>query len=65
MPPVTRTPVPSDMAVKLAALRVETGLKMPDCCVLLTAEGAGGRLATFDERLARAARNRDLEVFPA
>lgn len=29
---------PSDIASRLALLRVATGLKMPDCCVLLSAE---------------------------
>lgn len=47
---------------KLAALRVATGLRLPDCCVLLSAEEAGADLATFDDRLAEAARERGLRV---
>ncbi|MDR6867504.1 putative nucleic acid-binding protein [Microbacterium resistens] len=39
-------------ALALARLRAERGLKMPDACVLATAERYDGRLATFDRRLA-------------
>jgi predicted nucleic acid-binding protein len=42
-------------ALALARLRRETGLKMPDCCVLLIARQRGAQVLTFDERLARAA----------
>ncbi len=45
--------LPPDASERLAALRVETALKLPDCCVILTAEAAGGAVLTFDERLAR------------
>ena len=48
-------PFPPDTAVKLAGLRASTNLKMPDCCVLLSAEHARARLASFDDRLADAA----------
>lgn len=44
-----------DAAPRLALLRSEMGLKMPDCSVLLTAEWVRGTLATFDDRLARRA----------
>jgi len=37
----------------LARLRVETGCKMPDCCVLATASTRQAPIATFDERLRR------------
>jgi predicted nucleic acid-binding protein len=53
---------PPDTAARLAQLRVDTGLKMPDCCVLLAAEDAGAAVASFDERLARAATDRGLRV---
>ena len=45
-----------DAAPRLAALRAQTGLRLPDCCVLLAVgdTGADG-LITFDERLASAA----------
>ncbi len=40
-----------DDPMALALLRVETGCKMPDCCVLLSAQRRNGAVATFDERL--------------
>lgn len=46
----------------LARLRVETGLKLPDCCVLMAAEATGGALATFHTRLATAAVQRRVRV---
>lgn len=53
----------SDAASRLAALRAETRLRMPDCCVLLAAHDAGAStLLTFDERLARAARTQGLAL---
>jgi predicted nucleic acid-binding protein len=57
---VEAPPFPADAAVRLAQLRATTRLKMPDCCVLLTAEDAGARVASFDARLAQAAEDRDL-----
>lgn len=55
----------ADEPLRLAMLRVETGLKLPDCCALLTALAHESTLATFDERLARAARVRHVNVGPA
>ena len=52
---IEELPFPGDTAVKLALLRSETGLKMPDCCVLLAAEHVGARLASFDDGLRKAA----------
>ncbi len=49
---------PGDAAVRLALLRAGTGLKMPDCCVVLAAEIAGATVATFDRQLSRAAEAR-------
>lgn len=57
---VAELPLPTNAAERLAALRVETALKLPDCCVLLAAEAAGGAVLTFDERLAREAAQRRL-----
>lgn len=37
----------------LARLRVKTGCKMPDCCVLASAATRNTAVATFDERLRR------------
>lgn len=36
---------------RLASLRVETGLKLPDCCVLLAAQDHYGGVASFDRNL--------------
>jgi predicted nucleic acid-binding protein len=47
---------------RLAALRAATGLKLPDCCVLLAAEQEGSELATFDDQLASAARARGIRL---
>lgn len=56
-------PLGPDAAGRLAAMRVSTRLKLPDCCVLLAAEDVGAHeIATFDDRLASAARERGLRV---
>lgn len=47
-----------DAPRRLAALRAETRLRLPDCCVLLTVEQTHATLATFDFRLAAAGRGR-------
>jgi toxin FitB len=57
---VSELPLPSDAAERLATLRAETALKLPDCCVLLAAEAADGAVFTFDDRLAREAARRGL-----
>lgn len=57
---VAELPLPANAAERLAALRTETALKLPDCCVLLAAEVANGSVLTFDERLAREAAERGL-----
>lgn len=51
-----------DAAARLAALRVETTCRMPDCCVLLAAESNDARIATFDAHLHRAATSRGVDV---
>lgn len=61
---VGELPFPPSTAVRLAQLRVSTGLKMPDCCVLLAAQSAGATIASFDERLVRAAEEHDVAVVP-
>jgi len=54
---IVEVPLAPDAAPRLAALRVRTHLKLPDCCVLLGAEDVGAdTIATFDDRLAEAAR---------
>lgn len=50
---------------ELARLRVATGLKLPDCCVLYVARTeASARLATFDVRLAAAAADLGVGIVP-
>lgn len=53
---------PEGSAVTLAQLRAETLLKMPDCCVLLSALDQQARLASFDDRLIKAAQARGVDV---
>lgn len=59
---VQELPFPADTALRLAQLRAETGLKMPDCCVILAAEAAAATVASFDERLTQTAEMRNLPV---
>jgi len=59
---VQELPFPADAALRLAQLRATTGLKMPDCCVLLAAEDAAAGVASFDERLTRTAEMRNVPV---
>lgn len=51
-------------ALRLANLHAESGLELPDCCVLDTALTTRSTLATFGSALAEAARRRGLEVAP-
>jgi predicted nucleic acid-binding protein len=51
-----------DAPRRLATLRAETNLKMPDCCVLLVAREHAGSVASFDSNLGRAAKKLGLEV---
>jgi len=52
---VQEIPLGEDAPVRLAALRAGSGLKMPDCCVLLAAQDAAAEaVLTFDDALARA-----------
>lgn len=59
---VQRLALTADVVVALAELRVSSGLRMPDCCVLLAAHATGGTVATFDNRLADAARALGLDT---
>ena len=47
---------------RLAQLRTDTGLKMPDCCVLLAAQDHDAQVASFDTSLLKAARKLGLET---
>ena len=53
---------PAGSAAMLAQLRAETLLKMPDCCVLLSARDREARLASFDERVIKGARALSLDI---
>lgn len=54
---ISPVPLGPDAPRRLAVLRAETGLKLPDCCVLLAAQDAAAdTIATIDHRLERAAR---------
>ena len=54
-----------DEPVQVARLRSTTALKLPDVYVLATAIHLGATLATFDRRLADAARERGIDVLGA
>ena len=47
---------------RLAQLRAHTGLKLPDCCVLATAQRLEGTVASFDAGLVGAARELGLRA---
>lgn len=59
---VERLASAADEPLDLARLRAQTGLKLPDCCVLAAALRHGASLATFDVRLAEVARGLSLSV---
>jgi predicted nucleic acid-binding protein len=60
---VRTVPMETDAPMRLAMLRAETGLKLPDCCVLLAAEQVrDAQIATFDDRLYAVARQRGFAV---
>jgi predicted nucleic acid-binding protein len=51
-----------DASPRLASLRAETGLKLPDCCVLLTAKDHHGGIASFDRDMCQRARGLGIPV---
>lgn len=54
---------PGDGAAQAKAMiRASSGLRLPDCVVVEAAEVRQARLATFDQRLAAAARERGVHV---
>jgi predicted nucleic acid-binding protein len=58
---IAEVPIDRGSAGWVALLRAETGLRMPDCCVLHAAAVSGAQaIATRDERLSRAAAARGL-----
>jgi predicted nucleic acid-binding protein len=52
-------------SLRLANLRVESGLTLPDCCALDTALLSHSTLASFDDTLSMAARRRHVNVAPS
>lgn len=54
--------LPAAAALRLGELRATTKLKMPDCCVLYTAEQHSAAIATFDDRLAAPAADLGLTI---
>jgi predicted nucleic acid-binding protein len=59
---VSELALSTDAAPRLAGLRADTGLKLPDCCVLLAALQSRSAILTFDQRLAAVARQLGIEV---
>jgi predicted nucleic acid-binding protein len=60
---ISEVPLPEDASTRLAELRARTGLKLPDCCVLLAAETASAdAVLTFDERLLAEATRRGFRI---
>lgn len=55
-------PLGENAAGRLAGLRAETGLKLPDCCVLLAAQDHDGAVASFDSDLLVAAHELSLDA---
>ena len=55
-------PSDGDESLRLAELRVSTGMKLPDCCVLDVAIRNRAMLATFDANLAEAAHKQGVAV---
>ncbi len=54
--------LPAGAARRLGELRAATNLKMPDCCVLYTAEHHSAVIASLDEKLAGRAADLGLTV---
>lgn len=59
---VRELPFAAEAPTRLARLRAEIGLKLPDCCVLLAAQDHDGAIASFDSELCRSARALGLAV---
>ena len=61
---ITVAPRDDGEALRLAELTATTGLKLPDCCVLDSAQTNAAHLATFDKALMTAAGLLGVTVIP-
>jgi predicted nucleic acid-binding protein len=61
---IVPVPLPADAPSRLARLRTASGMRLPDCCVLLAALQAESALITFDGALATAATRLGLRALP-
>lgn len=57
--------IAADSAIDIARVRSATSLRLPDAVVLEAARRRGAAVATFDARLAAAARDAGVAVVPA
>jgi predicted nucleic acid-binding protein len=62
---VSELGLPSDSSTALAALRAQTNLRLPDCCVLLCAQRQRASLLTFDDQLAKRAEDVGVKLVAA
>jgi predicted nucleic acid-binding protein len=63
---IEEVPVHTGAAERLAGLRADTGLKLPDCCVLLAAQEVyADAVLTFDDRLSKSAQKLGFGWVPA
>lgn len=62
---ITKWGTSSGEPLRLARLRVSSRLKLPDCGMLSAAIATRSRIATFDGRLASAARELGVQVVTA
>jgi predicted nucleic acid-binding protein len=51
-----------EASLRLARLRADIGIKLPDCCVLLAAQEHAGAVASFDTGVIKAARKLGLRT---
>lgn len=61
---ITEWMPPAGASLQLARLRAQTGLRLPDCCVLATAVTLAAAVATFDRQLRSCAAAMGIRVLP-
>ncbi len=59
---ITVAPIREDFAESIALIRVDTRLTLPDCCVILAAEGEDAAILSFDKKLQAVATSRGLKL---